>query len=188
MLHLFYLINILLLLVIIALFFCKKRVILSAVILVFICLFFYNFQFLLTEEQKNEFLLKSYLYKIPLSKENGDWGTFGDFFGGVMNPILGFINLFLLSTTLSLQIKSSREQSKNTQIQEISARIVAIGHLLDITSQQIKHLSEHSHLLKDDETKLLKNLNANYKIHLEELDKAYKDLKNLKQDANNGTH
>lgn len=123
-----------------------------------------------------------------LSDDNGKWGEFGDFFGGVMNPILGFINLFLLSTTLSLQIKSSREQSKNTQTQEISAKIVAIGHLLDITAQQIKHLSEHSHLLKDDETKLLNNLNANYKIHLEELDKAYNDLKNLKQDANNGTH
>lgn len=115
-----------------------------------------------------------------LSDDNDKWGTFGDFFGGVMNPILGFINLFLLSTTLSLQIKSSREQSKNTQIQEVSARIVAIGHLLDITSQQIKNLSEHSHLLKDAETKLLNILNENYKTHLEELDQAYNDLKILK--------
>lgn len=173
MLYLFYLINVLLLLGIIALFFCKKRILLSAAILILICLFFYNFQFLLTEEQKNEFLLKSYLYKIPLSKENDDWGTFGDFFGGVMNPILGFINLFLLSTTLSLQIKSSREQSKNTQIQEISARIVAIGHLLDITSQQIKDLSEQVHLLKQDELKNLELLQEHYSAYLSDLHKEY---------------
>ena len=164
-----------------------------------ICLFFYNFQFLLTEEQKNEFLLKSYLYKIPLSKENSDWGTFGDFFGGVMNPILGFINLLLLTKTLASQKEfheenknflatSETQQTKNTQIQEISARIVAIGHLLDITSQQMKHLSEFSHLLKEEQTELLENLTANYKIHLNELDQAYNDLKNLKQDANHGTH
>lgn len=94
-----------------------------------------------------------------------------------MNPILGFINLFLLSTTLSLQIKSSREQSKNTQIQEISARIVAIGHLLDITSQQIKDLSEQVHLLKQDELKNLELLQEHYSAYLSDLHKEYNDLK-----------
>ncbi|MCB1659154.1 MAG: hypothetical protein KDI39_13095 [Pseudomonadales bacterium] len=135
-----------------------------------------------------------WIFHKDFSYTNGDWGTFGDFFGGVMNPILGFINLILLTMTLSLQRESSQEQSniiklqtknfeeqsKNIQIQEISARIVAIGHLLDITSQQIKHLSEFNHLLKDAETKLLNILNENYKTHLEELDQAYNDLKILK--------
>ena len=153
-----------------------------AISILAISLYFYQYRFaynLLTVKDID--FTSEYFKNIPLSEDQAHWGTFGDFFGGVMNPILGFINLILLTITLSLQ-------RKDTKTQEISARIVAIGHLLDITSQQIKHLSEHSHLLKDDETKLLKNLNANYKIHLEELDKAYNDLKNLKQDVNNGTH
>lgn len=118
---------------------------------------------------------------------NGDWGTFGDFFGGVMNPILGFVNLFLLSTTLSLQIKSSNNQTTNTKIQEISAKIVAIGHLLEVTTQQIRHFSDYSHLLKDDEIALLKKLHQNHKTHLTELDEEYNNLKKIKQDSNNGT-
>jgi hypothetical protein len=40
-----------------------------------------------------------------LSPENTDWGTFGDFIGGTLNPILSFLSLIALLTTIVLQSK-----------------------------------------------------------------------------------
>ncbi|MBF8675921.1 hypothetical protein IRZ53_15305 [Pseudomonas fulva] len=40
-----------------------------------------------------------------LSEVQGDWGTFGDFTGGVINPLLNFITIYLLIT----QYRTSRE-------------------------------------------------------------------------------
>lgn len=41
----------------------------------------------------------------PLSDTQADWGTFGDFTGGVINPLLNFITIYLLIT----QYRTSRE-------------------------------------------------------------------------------
>jgi uncharacterized membrane protein len=40
-----------------------------------------------------------------LSLANGDWGTFGDYLGGTLNPILSFLSLIALLTTIVLQSK-----------------------------------------------------------------------------------
>jgi uncharacterized membrane protein len=34
--------------------------------------------------------------KMVISDNSQDWGTFGDFFGGVLNPLIGFLNLIVL--------------------------------------------------------------------------------------------
>lgn len=47
-----------------------------------------------------------------LSGENGAWGTFGDFFGGTLNPILSFISLTALLLTVVLQSRQA-EISQN---------------------------------------------------------------------------
>lgn len=39
------------------------------------------------------------------SNENSDWGTFGDFLGGTLNPIFGFLSLIALLLTIALQSK-----------------------------------------------------------------------------------
>ncbi|WP_374419516.1 putative phage abortive infection protein [Chromobacterium sp.] len=52
-----------------------------------------------------------------LSKENGDWGTFGDFFGGTLNPILTFISIVILVKTIRLQIE---EQDRSAEFQKSS--------------------------------------------------------------------
>jgi hypothetical protein len=48
-----------------------------------------------------------------------DWGTFGDFFGGVLNPVLSFISIVMLINSIKLQreansslIEDSKRQSK----------------------------------------------------------------------------
>lgn len=40
-----------------------------------------------------------------LSSNNSDWGTFGDFFGGTLNPLLSFLGLIALLLTIALQSK-----------------------------------------------------------------------------------
>lgn len=39
------------------------------------------------------------------SKSNADWGTFGDFIGGTLNPLLSFLGLIALLLTIVLQSK-----------------------------------------------------------------------------------
>jgi hypothetical protein len=46
-----------------------------------------------------------YSFHGPLSPTQADWGTFGDFTGGVINPLLNFITIYLLIT----QYRVSRE-------------------------------------------------------------------------------
>lgn len=38
-----------------------------------------------------------------LSKDPGNWGVFGDFTGGVLNPLLNFITIYLLIKSLNFQ-------------------------------------------------------------------------------------
>lgn len=40
---------------------------------------------------------------IPISKASADWGTLGDYFGGLLNPILSFLSLIYLIKTIKLQ-------------------------------------------------------------------------------------
>lgn len=46
-----------------------------------------------------------------LSKDAARWGTFGDFFGGTLNPILSFLALIVLLRTYAMQ----REELKKTE-------------------------------------------------------------------------
>ena len=43
------------------------------------------------------------------------WGQFGDYLGGVLNPIFGLMSVVIISVTLQLQIKSSKKQVFDNQ-------------------------------------------------------------------------
>ncbi|MGY9355586.1 putative phage abortive infection protein [Citrobacter braakii] len=47
--------------------------------------------------------LYAYNFHGPLSASNSDWGTFGDYFGGVLNPFFGFLSLMAILATIALQ-------------------------------------------------------------------------------------
>jgi len=58
---------------------------------------------------------------MPPSKSNevtattiGELGTFGDFFGGVTNPIIGLVGFIALAITISLQIKQNKASLKDS--------------------------------------------------------------------------
>lgn len=50
-------------------------------------------------------------YAQNFSKDSGDWGTFGDFVGGTLNPLLSFLALMILLRTFSMQ----KEELKDTK-------------------------------------------------------------------------
>ncbi len=66
-----------------------------------------NFTSLLSNNIK-EFLN----FKLELSTENGDWGTFGDYFGGILNPITSAFAFYLVAKTYNLQKESQFDQLK----------------------------------------------------------------------------
>lgn len=49
------------------------------------------------------FYFINFNYGTGFSAEKGDWGTFGDFVGGVANPILTFITMLMLIKSINLQ-------------------------------------------------------------------------------------
>lgn len=54
----------------------------------------------------------------PISKDQAVWGQLGDFMGGLLNPIFGFISIILLIQSLKLQFESNKkliEQINNTK-------------------------------------------------------------------------
>ncbi|QPS87450.1 hypothetical protein I6G46_00250 [Serratia plymuthica] len=53
-----------------------------------------------------------------ISKQTDVWGQFGDYVGGVLNPILSFISIYLLINSLSLQREANTSLVKEVNRQE----------------------------------------------------------------------
>ncbi len=101
-----------------------------------------------------------YFYKFgaySLSADRGDWGTFGDYLGGTLNPILSFFGLIALLLTIVLQGKelelTRRELQRSAEAQERTQEV-----LDEQSNTQIKQqfegtffalLDQHNRLLSD---------------------------------------
>ena len=55
-----------------------------------------------------------YLKYVP-SRDPGDWGTFGDFVGGSLNPFIGLAGLYLLMKTLEQNEKALKQAEKSLE-------------------------------------------------------------------------
>lgn len=51
-------------------------------------------------------------FHASVSKDNGDWGTFGDFFGGILNPVIASFALYWLINSVNLQIKELKKTNQ----------------------------------------------------------------------------
>ena len=75
----------------------------------------------------------------------GFLGTFGDFFGGFVNPVLTFGTLIALAVTILLQrvqLRDARsEASQNRQHANIQAFETTFFHLLNLHAENVKNLS-----------------------------------------------
>lgn len=93
-----------------------------------------------------------------LSNSNTDWGTFGDFFGGTLNPILSFLGLVALLLTIVLQSKEL--ESSSTELRRAASAQESTKRILDEQSAtQIKQQFEGTFFaLLEQHNKLLERL------------------------------
>ncbi len=96
----------------------------------------------------------------PISTTNADWGTFGDFIGGTLNPILSFLGLIALLLTIVLQSKelesTRKELERAASAQEKSEKL-----LKEQTATQIKQQFEGTFFsLLEQHNKSLEKLSA----------------------------
>ena len=54
------------------------------------------------------FIFALNFYKYPISDNIGDWGTFGDYIGGILNPIVGLATVLLVIISITTQQKELR--------------------------------------------------------------------------------
>jgi len=65
-----------------------------------------------------------------LSDLQGDWGTFGDFFGGVLNPILSFLALIAILVTINLQSQELQE-TRSELVRTANANEDQVAYLIN---------------------------------------------------------
>lgn len=76
-------------------------------------------------------------YKHDFSSDITDWGAIGDFFGGILNPIISIISLILLAKVSIIVAKIGSNQNKKLFIYEQRNKIYQeyIHHYLNIMSE-----------------------------------------------------
>jgi len=96
-----------------------------------------------------------------LSVENSDWGAFGDFIGGTLNPILSFLSLIALLLTIALQQKelvyARKDLYRSKKAQE--ATQIILDEQSDTMAKQQFESTFFS--LLDQHNKILENLVTN---------------------------
>jgi uncharacterized membrane protein len=98
-------------------------------------------------------VLSFYFYNFRgggLSTIHGDWGTFGDFMGGTLNPLLAFLSLIALLTTIKIQSKELRAtttemRNSSTALQEQSQSI----KLQNFENTFFKMIDVHNSIISD---------------------------------------
>lgn len=85
-------------------------------------------------------------FHVSVSTENGDWGTFGDFIGGILNPIIASFALYWLITSVNLQIqelkKTNDALAKTVETAEKQQNQVSIQNFENLLFQLMKAKNE----------------------------------------------
>jgi large-conductance mechanosensitive channel len=70
-----------------------------------------------------------------LSEKNEVWGTFGDYFGGILNPVIAAVAFYLIAKTYELQkkeLEATRALLKvSTDAQQMQIKLAALTSLLN---------------------------------------------------------
>lgn len=53
--------------------------------------------------------------KFDISNSVAEWGQFGDYLGGILNPIFGLISVVIIAATLQSQVRAARKQEFDHQ-------------------------------------------------------------------------
>lgn len=97
-------------------------------------------------------------HKYDISTNTSDWGTFGDFLGGVLNPILSFLSLILVLVTIKQQKISLEQSSEQMQLSfdEMTKSVIAQEKQVDIAEKQLKNVLGKNEV--DDLVKVLREI------------------------------
>ena len=85
-----------------------------------------------------ELLVSYFSTFIELGKEKSDWGTFGDFVGGILNPLLSFFGFIALLYTVTIQREALESNDKIQAKQQFESTFFA---LLNVHNQVLADLS-----------------------------------------------
>lgn len=116
-------------------------------ILVVIGLFIVGFYFF----NFNSHILKNDgLWKVfqNLSADTGNWGTFGDYVGGILNPVIAAFAFYLIAKTYELQ---KRELKLSTDALNDQVKLAALTALLNSNLTRISLLESERVKLKQDQ-------------------------------------
>lgn len=93
------------------------------------------------------------LYVFSFTEKISDLGTFGDFFGGVLNPILTFLTLFGLIATIVIQRQELRlsriEYEKTADALSTQAVEITFFNILDLHHKIVDNLKVDINELKE---------------------------------------
>ncbi|WP_411824639.1 hypothetical protein [Leptospira sp. 'Mane'] len=64
-----------------------------------------------------------------LSPEQEVWGQFGDYIGGLLNPIFAFLSFILVNYTIYLQIKNNKNQEDSRKLEHLENKITRIFNI-----------------------------------------------------------
>jgi len=95
-----------------------------------------------------------------LSNKNEVWGTFGDYVGGILNPVIAAFAFYLIAKTYELQ-KSELEQTRDllkvsTNAQQEQIKLAALTSLLNSNLMKLD-------ILKDDKSELWSGVPVQFK-------------------------
>lgn len=136
----------------------------------------------------------SYILDFPLSKSQEVWGQMGDFLGGLLNPVLTFINVFLLINSLNCQLRANKTLENQIEISKKNENLrtfeSSFFHLVDYQTDLFQNFKVEilennikKTIYKDDAVKKIEKITEAYildnkslgeiKILYNELNKKY---------------
>jgi large-conductance mechanosensitive channel len=151
-------------------------------------------------------VIPSYLIKFSnfsichpnFSTTNGDWGTFGDYIGGILNPIIAFCALYWIVKTYHLQNEELKDTKKELEIanktQKKQVELAALTALLNTKLMQLDGLNSEIQIPTNERKSLHVNtppFNGNkvtfdnvYEKLTKEINSLSKKKEELKSDIN----
>lgn len=110
-----------------------------------------------------------YFVRFPagFSANNGDWGTFGDFVGGVLNPFFAFLSFTALLMTIILQSRQLEISSDELRAsrEELAKTSQALEESRAIAAEQIEHIRNQAR--KEDALRMVSNIFGDFTAALD---------------------
>lgn len=117
------------------------------------------------------------VYESVLNSKNiGDWGAFGDFWGGLLNPIFSFISIILIIYTVVQQGKAIEQTSTQIQLsmKEVTKSVEAQQEQVHLNRKQFDYVTKQAVI--NEVYTLIKYACEDFDNQLKEKFTCYKDV------------